>query len=359
MLAESNDMSPGGEEAPKLRTACENCRQSKVKCNLSNKDTCIRCLRHGLQCRYGFANRSGKPKGSKNRATLKKLGQLPESQATSMHAWEKENMAFAVDYTFELTEQHGSYHTDQSTEDGSNAAVNASMFVGDSCADPYPLEDMMASTDLGYPPGSLSPTFLQREFITKGETSCPLAMHIPYTAQPTCACVATQLFYLNQLSYMATDPTHLRLDHSLQTIKSTISACRTFFHCPSCPKDNTNLLLSASTLDMTLQLLGYWIPNEVTPHPTLQDERVHIRYGHYEMSYEESRRIRHFLIRGLLFQCREVLGMARAAVDICIGPRKGMLNLEMEDPLYRIVLGCEGVVDVFDRYMSLRECICS
>jgi hypothetical protein len=51
-----------------------------VKCNLSGKSVCTRCLRHGLQCQYGYANRSGKPKGSKNRATLRKLGQLQEEK---------------------------------------------------------------------------------------------------------------------------------------------------------------------------------------------------------------------------------------------------------------------------------------
>lgn len=81
MLAESGVPGPyAGGDAPKLRTACENCRQSKVKCNLSGKNVCTRCLRHGLQCLYGFANRSGKPKGSKNRATLRKLGQLQEDK---------------------------------------------------------------------------------------------------------------------------------------------------------------------------------------------------------------------------------------------------------------------------------------
>lgn len=76
MLAET---APKDGHTPKLRTACENCRQSKVKCNLSGKNMCIRCLRQGLQCRYGYANRSGKPKGSKNRATLRKMG-LPDTR---------------------------------------------------------------------------------------------------------------------------------------------------------------------------------------------------------------------------------------------------------------------------------------
>lgn len=79
-MLESNGNQYAGGDTPKLRTACENCRQSKVKCNLSGKNACTRCLRHGLQCQYGFANRSGKPKGSKNRATLRKLGQLQEEK---------------------------------------------------------------------------------------------------------------------------------------------------------------------------------------------------------------------------------------------------------------------------------------
>lgn len=80
MLAEPYGIPYPAGDAPKLRTACENCRQSKVKCNLSGKNACTRCLRHGLECQYGFANRSGKPKGSKNRATLRKLGQLQEEK---------------------------------------------------------------------------------------------------------------------------------------------------------------------------------------------------------------------------------------------------------------------------------------
>lgn len=84
MLAKSDKLPGNGGEGPKLRAACENCRQSKVKCNLEGKNTCIRCLRHGLQCRYRVANRSGKPKGSKNRATLRKLGQLQETSAAQV-----------------------------------------------------------------------------------------------------------------------------------------------------------------------------------------------------------------------------------------------------------------------------------
>lgn len=112
MLAEPN--SKGGH-TPKLRTACENCRQSKVKCNLSGKNMCIRCLRHGLQCQYGFANRSGKPKGSKNRATLRKMGQLPEDRSGRGGLGRKQT-EFIVDQKCHFAEQlnHINYGVDQS-----------------------------------------------------------------------------------------------------------------------------------------------------------------------------------------------------------------------------------------------------
>lgn len=114
MLAEPNS---NGGHTPKLRTACENCRQSKVKCNLSGKNMCIRCLRHGLQCRYGFANRSGKPKGSKNRATLRKMGQLPEERPGRSSLGDRRQPEFVVDRKCVAEPLRMSYAVDQSMED--------------------------------------------------------------------------------------------------------------------------------------------------------------------------------------------------------------------------------------------------
>lgn len=114
MLAEPNS---NGGHTPKLRTACENCRQSKVKCNLSGKNMCIRCLRHGLQCRYGFANRSGKPKGSKNRATLRKMGQLPEERPGRSGLGDRRQPEFVVDRKCVAEPLRMSYAVDQSMDD--------------------------------------------------------------------------------------------------------------------------------------------------------------------------------------------------------------------------------------------------
>jgi hypothetical protein len=61
---------------PRLRSACDSCRQSKVKC--SGGSTCLRCGKQGVPCKYSLASRAGKPKGSRNKATLKKLEDLQE-----------------------------------------------------------------------------------------------------------------------------------------------------------------------------------------------------------------------------------------------------------------------------------------
>lgn len=71
-------------DKPRLRSACDSCRQSKVKC--SGGSTCSRCLKQGVPCKYSLASRAGKPKGSRNKATLKKLEELQEKIQQKMHS---------------------------------------------------------------------------------------------------------------------------------------------------------------------------------------------------------------------------------------------------------------------------------
>src|SRR4051794_24715218 len=44
----------------KLRTSCDTCQQSKVKCNQA-KPCCHRCLQHGIDCVYSPVKRVGRP----------------------------------------------------------------------------------------------------------------------------------------------------------------------------------------------------------------------------------------------------------------------------------------------------------
>ncbi|KAL4786134.1 hypothetical protein BJX76DRAFT_132735 [Aspergillus varians] len=353
MLTESGAPSGNGE-TPKLRTACENCRQSKVKCNLSGKDTCIRCLRHGLQCRYRVANRSGKPKGSKNRSTLRKLGQLQESKTafTPSGGLVKRSVEATPSPKFTRSDTDMSLQTEQNlSESPMGEVADASMFLVDRAEYTSFYGDSVADSPCAV---SMSPTFLQKEFITKGLTSFPLAVHIPSALRPTCDCAETLVFYTDHLRQMVVNPRQLRFDQMLQEVQAALSVCRGFVQCPSGHKDNhstndTSLILCMSTLELALQLLDFWTSYELLPQ-SRESPHDTVGYGEYEMGPDEARRIRRFLIRGRLLLCKETLGLLKGAAGLeGDGLGGGWLQ--------QIIAGSEVMADTFLHAMSGAECI--
>ncbi|KAJ5792883.1 uncharacterized protein N7503_008861 [Penicillium pulvis] len=342
MLAESNGSPYGGGNAPKLRTACENCRQSKVKCNLSGKNVCTRCLRHGLQCQYGFANRSGKPKGSKNRATLRKLGQLQEDKPPIRGFRGNRIVPPVADREPRVPTEYPGHMGDSVMDDdicmipgppglwesprsfGSNTALDTPICPSQlATVDGSPFTDLMDSCPtmphgLGYPHTPVTPTFLPADPLIDGMASPPFGGSVssPYPAAP-CECVDRQIFYMNRLNHLLAESMPLRFDHSLQAVKATFCACQVFMQCVKCSKDSANLLLVISVLNLTLQLFEYWISRETSRMPRV--EHGDIRYGHYEVAQDDDRQIRAFLLRKLLLQCKDVLSMLTAAVNaVCL-----------------------------------------
>ncbi|KAJ0424151.1 hypothetical protein BJY00DRAFT_13403 [Aspergillus carlsbadensis] len=359
MLTDSGAAS-GSRETPKLRTACENCRQSKVKCNLSGKDTCLRCLRHGLPCRYRVANRSGKPKGSKNRSTLRKLGQLQEHKAASIpdgHLLRRSVEAIPSP-RFARSEVKTILQPEPRVPDSPIGEVpNTSMFLTDCAEYPSLYGDSIADSPCAE--ASMSPTFLQKEFITKGLTSFPLAVHIPSALRPTCDCSETLVFYHDHLRQMVVNPGQLRFDQMLQGVQAALAICRGFLQCPSGHKeglnntDGTSLILCMSTIELVLQTLDYWTSYELLPHPREAMPCETVGYGEYEMGPDETRRVRRFLIRGRLLLCKETLGLLKGvASGECIeGLGGGWLQ--------QIIGGTEAMADTFLHAMSEAECICN
>ncbi|KAJ5643739.1 uncharacterized protein N7484_006246 [Penicillium longicatenatum] len=342
MLAESNGSPYAGDNAPKLRTACENCRQSKVKCNLSGKNVCTRCLRHGLQCQYGFANRSGKPKGSKNRATLRKLGQLQEDKPPIRGFRGNRIVPPVANRESRVATEYPSHMGDPMMDDdiclipgppglwesprsfGSAAALDTPICPSQlATIDGSPFTDLMDSCPtmplgLGYPHTPVTPTFLSSAPLIDrmGSPSLAGSVSSPYSAAP-CECVDKQIFYMNRLNHLLAESMPLRFDHSLQAVKATFCACQVFMQCDKCTKDSANLLLVISVLNLTLQLFEYWISRETSRMPQL--EPGDIRYGYYEVGQDDNRQIRAFLLRKLLLQCKNVLSMLTTAVNtVCL-----------------------------------------
>ncbi|KZF23917.1 hypothetical protein L228DRAFT_244781 [Xylona heveae TC161] len=69
------------EETRKLRSACNACHGAKVRC--SGGMPCSRCARDGMECRYSYRAKLGKPKGSVNKKTLERLKRMREEQGSS------------------------------------------------------------------------------------------------------------------------------------------------------------------------------------------------------------------------------------------------------------------------------------
>ncbi|KAJ5577252.1 hypothetical protein N7535_004178 [Penicillium sp. DV-2018c] len=417
MLADSNGSPYAGGDTPKLRTACENCRQSKVKCNLSGKSVCTRCLRHGLQCQYGFANRSGKPKGSKNRATLRKLGQLQEEKPT-MRGFRGSRLEAPVADMEPLVGNNYSGHIPDSVVDDDVCLIsnqpgfwesprsfaNTTTLESSICPGQLTTVEMSPFTDLadpcpalpaglGYPHTPVTPTFLPGE-LTDGVGSPSLAGSVasPYPLSP-CECIDMQLFHMNRLNHVLAGSMPLRLDHSLQTIKCTFCACQMFLQCSKCAKDGANLLMTISVLNLTLQLFEYWVSRETAR--ARPEHGVDTRYGYYEICHEENRQIRNFLLRGLLLQCRDVLLALKSTASAADGQNAksgdhegstepklsdehngqrwvpsehvGLLSdLDIEIPsgtaknegLLPIIAGYEATVSAFLQSTSWGECMC-
>lgn len=267
-------------------------------------------------------------------------------------------------------------------------AVDGSPFTDlvDSCP-PLPIGS-------GYPHTPRTPTLLSTDNLTDGMASPPFGGSVssPFQNAP-CECIDMLLFHMNRLNHLLADTMPLRFDHSLQTIKSTFCVCQVFLQCSKCAKDNANLFLVISVLSLAMQLFEYWISRETSRIPRAEFG-VDIRYGYYKVCQDEDRRIRTFLLRGLLFQCRETLSMLTAAINTAcfdgpklvdnditvdskllagdpesmtwpstssymIGKDSNLLNTDGGNIcLLPIIAGYEAKVESFLQLISSNECIC-
>ncbi|KAF7714609.1 Fungal Zn(2)-Cys(6) binuclear cluster domain-containing protein [Penicillium ucsense] len=349
MLAESAENQRSGSDVPKLRTACENCRQSKVKCNISGKSMCTRCLRNGLQCQYGFANRSGKPKGSKNRATLRKLGELPDEKRPVR--------------AFRATARGGSSAIRREpllTRGVLDSSVNLATLEGGGClipgqSDIWDCPVGLANGPLLVPmsPSLMSPSLMlamgDSPLIDRDDLASPVtpsfmtfdppelcmisppqsdSVSSPYAPLSLCECKEMQLHNLSRLGQLLASPQSLRFDQTLQMIKMTLEVGRVFLQCQLCAKDYSNLLLLTSILNTVVQLFERIASRETRREPQAGQDNT--KYGSYEIYPGEANQIQGFLLRGSLQQCKDVLSMLVAAVKVNLQARSSLLMLHWD-----------------------------
>jgi len=82
----------------------------------------MRCEKHEFHCTYSIASRAGKPKGSRNKATLRKLENL---QATKRNASSKEKIASWTSAPGAVSGQSSLYVRDRQRSDVRSESTRA------------------------------------------------------------------------------------------------------------------------------------------------------------------------------------------------------------------------------------------
>ncbi|KJZ72344.1 hypothetical protein HIM_08270 [Hirsutella minnesotensis 3608] len=82
--------------ATPLRSACDFCHKSKVKCDGSKP--CSGCQRAQLRCNYSSSRRTGRPRGARNKRTLERLRRMETT--ANLSAASRDNL---LDSTVHLT----------------------------------------------------------------------------------------------------------------------------------------------------------------------------------------------------------------------------------------------------------------
>ena len=87
MMYPSSKPPPTRQVQPKMRTACDICHHSKVRCIGGNP--CEGCQKSGAWCKYSQSNRVGRPKGVRNKRTLENDQARGKGRPSNPHASRK------------------------------------------------------------------------------------------------------------------------------------------------------------------------------------------------------------------------------------------------------------------------------
>ena len=94
----------------KLRSACDLCHETKVKC--SGGKPCNGCRGLGIECAFSVSSRIGRPKGTRNKATLERITRLQATKEANGGQWHE---SVGVAHLSAMNEED--HNTDRCTTD--------------------------------------------------------------------------------------------------------------------------------------------------------------------------------------------------------------------------------------------------
>ncbi|PLB48993.1 hypothetical protein P170DRAFT_475324 [Aspergillus steynii IBT 23096] len=322
----------------KLRSACDSCHQCKVKC--SGGSPCFRCASKGFSCRYGYQNRAGKPKGSKNRKTLERAHQMRMQWLTEQLRGgnvELDEMTLnATDPSAFLpspalsVNRWKSAHTPRSSSGSAPLDSTHKSAAGDITDEALPSPHNLDpwTTDLGSfldtTPGSRSTSmesFTTPMSFTNGvgyfgppnDPATPLTFDLPSPlpdlgrSGTICACVQSQATNVTTLHQLTSHQSFERFDLAMKSVTATLDTCDNFIACLECEKSFSAILLTLSALEMIFKLFEQLIIGHQYLLPQEEHRMISCSLGDYKVSQEEGQAIQNVLLKMTLSKAKQTL----------------------------------------------------
>ncbi|EED19566.1 C6 transcription factor GliZ-like, putative [Talaromyces stipitatus ATCC 10500] len=282
---------------PRYRAACDACRQSKVRC--SGGGVCVRCKKHDYKCRYSIAHRAGKPKGSKNKATLKKLenlqavqqGKIALSSGMGIVSTGKISRPLANPEFSQQRRKNASTHDIRARYDlghpslvhmrhSSHPMSRKYAFAGPALpmypsptspgTEPNLWQGVTPSTQMGFydplePIYGHIPSPAIAPYLPSPSEESATAFSIPSdpsTIANVCSCANRLDSSQRQLSSLDSDITMWRFDPTMGMVSNSLSSCHIFLSCAACPKSTYSggeLWILISLLDRTFDVLNHLV----------------------------------------------------------------------------------------------------
>ncbi|KAI9042721.1 Zn(II)2Cys6 domain-containing transcription factor hasA [Aspergillus affinis] len=344
----------------KLRSACDSCHQCKVKC--SGGSPCFRCASKGLSCRYGYQNRAGKPKGSKNRKTLERAHQMRMQWLTEQLRGangELDGMTLNLTDPSSLlpspalsVNRWKTDHTPRSSSGSMSLNPVQKSVTGDIIDDTVPSPDELDAWTMEL--GSIMdpmhrPQSASMEGYTTpmsftngagylgqpGDPTTPLTFDLPSPLPniseggTACACVQNQANNVTILHQLTSHESFDRFDLAMKSVTATLDTCDNFNTCLECEKSFSAILLTLSAIEMIFKLFEQLVIGNQNLLPQEDQRLTFCSVGDYKVSQEEGQAIQNVLLKMTLSKARQTLDSLHNLVD---GPTDSLDELERYEP---------------------------
>ncbi len=279
----------------KLRSACDRCHASKVKCNGADP-SCKRCADASLDCHYSPTARIGKPPGSKNRKTLERERLHARGSSASTNGLVLlDDSDYQTHHNTPLDAPYSSL-LDNSLEDSFLLPGNLSSYSGilgdyhDAAKDgctwlPATPTTFLTDSTVGATPTSYSGD--ERDIV--GDFISPEAaaqMNLK-PLEPPCSCLRNQANMLCNLQAVEHNTPVVGTEKVLLSMNEVTSGTEAFLRCTRCRNDTRPFL----QVVMIFQTIHRWLEAQVASEDSLRYDQS-IVMGRYVMSTEDTKFIR-------------------------------------------------------------------